>query len=54
MNRKTLFKYTLIVLSVFVYNSTLFAKDFTIKGTVLDTDGDKVGGTTVLLLTSDG
>ena len=54
MNRKTLFKYTLIVLSVFVYNSTLFAKDFTIKGTVLYTDGDKVGGTTVLLLTSDG
>ena len=54
MNRKTLFKYTLIVLSVFVYNSTLFAKDFTIKGTVLDADGDKVGGTTVLLLTSDG
>ena len=54
MNRKTLFKYTLIVLSVFVYNSTLFAKDFTIKGTVLDADGDKVGGTTVLLLTIDG
>ena len=54
MNIKSLFKYTLIVLSVFVYNSTLFAKDFTIKGTVLDTDGDKVGGTTVLLLTSDG
>ena len=54
MNIKSLFKYTLIVLSVFVYNSTLFAKDFTIKGTVLDADGDKVGGTTVLLLTSDG
>ena len=54
MNRKTLFKYTLIVLSVFVYNSTLFAEDFTIKGTVLDADGDKVGGTTVLLLTIDG
>ena len=54
MNIKSLFKYTLIVLSVFVYNSTLFAKDFTIKGTVLDADGDKVGGTTVLLLTIDG
>ena len=54
MNIKLLFKYTLIVLSVFVYNPTLFAKDFTIKGTVLDADGDKVGGTTVLLLTSDG
>ena len=54
MNIKSLFKYTLIVLSVFVYNSTLFAEDFTIKGTVLDADGDKVGGTTVLLLTSDG
>ena len=54
MNIKSLFKYTLIVLSVFVYNSTLFAKDFTIKGTVLDADGDKVGGTTVLLLTLDG
>jgi len=54
MNIKSLFKYTLIVLSVFVYNTTLFAKDFTIKGTVLDADGDKVGGTTVLLLTIDG
>ena len=54
MNINSLFKYTLIVLSVFVYNSTLFAEDFTIKGTVLDADGDKVGGTTVLLLTSDG
>ncbi|HIA91474.1 MAG TPA: carboxypeptidase regulatory-like domain-containing protein [Candidatus Marinimicrobia bacterium] len=54
MNINSLFKYTLIVLSVFVYNSTLFAKDFTIKGTVLDADGDKVGGTTVLLLTIDG
>ena len=54
MNIKLLFKYTLIVLSVFVYNPTLFAKDFTIKGTVLDADGDKVGGTTVLLLTIDG
>lgn len=54
MNIKLLFKCTLIVLSVFVYNSTLFAKDFTIKGTVLDVDGDKVGGTTVLLLTIDG
>ena len=54
MNINSLFKYTLIVLSVFVYNSTLFAEDFTIKGTVLDADGDKVGGTTVLLLTIDG
>ena len=54
MNINSLFKYTLIVLSVFVYNSTLFAEDFTLKGTVLDADGDKVGGTTVLLLTSDG
>ena len=54
MNIKSLFKYTLILISVFVYNPTLFAKDFTIKGTVLDADGDKVGGTTVLLLTSDG
>jgi len=54
MNIKLLFKCTLIVLSVFVYNPTLFAKDFTIKGTVLDADGDKVGGTTVLLLTIDG
>ena len=54
MNIKALFKYTLIILSIIAYNPTLFAKDFKIKGTVLDADGEKLGGTTVLLLTSDG
>ncbi len=54
MSVKKLFKYTLIVISVFVYNSALFAKDFKIEGSVVDADGEKVGGTTVLLLTSDG
>ena len=54
MNIKSLFKYTLIVLSIFAYSSTLNAKDYKVKGTVFDADGEKVGGTTVLLLTSDG
>ena len=54
MNVKTLFKYALIILCIFIYNPTLFAKDFKIEGTVLDADGEKVGGTTVLLLTTDG
>ncbi len=54
MNIKELCKFVLIVISIFAYSSTLNAKDFTIKGTVLDADGEKVGGTTVLLLTSDG
>jgi len=54
MSVKKLFKYTLIAISVFVYNSALFAKDFKIEGSVVDADGEKVGGTTVLLLTSDG
>jgi len=43
MNIKSLFKYTLIVLSVFAYSSTLNAKDYKVKGTVFDADGEKVG-----------
>ncbi len=54
MNIKSLFKYTLIVLSIFAYSSTLNAKGYKVKGTVFDADGEKVGRTTVLLLTSDG
>jgi len=54
MNIKALCKYALIVISIFAYSSTLNAKDYKIQGTVLDADGEKVGGTTVLLLTSDG
>lgn len=54
MNVKSLFQYALIVICIFIYNPSLFAKDFKIDGKVLDADGEKVGGTTVLLLTSDG
>ena len=54
MSVKKLLKYTLVIISVLAFNSALFAKDFKIEGNVVDADGDKVGGTTVLLLTSDG
>jgi hypothetical protein len=54
MNIKALCKYALIVISIFAYSSTLNAKDYKVKGTVFDADGEKVGGTTVLLLTPDG
>jgi len=54
MNIKELCKFVLILISIFAYSSTLNAKDYKVKGTVFDADGEKVGGTTVLLLTSDG
>jgi len=57
MNTKQLImliRYAIFSLFLISYNTILFAKDYKITGVVVDKDDKKVGGVTVLLLTSDG
>lgn len=54
MNKKSLIRYAIFSLFLISYNTILFAKDYNVSGTVVDADNKKVGGVTVLLLTSDG
>ena len=54
MNKKSLIRYAIFSLFLISCNTILFAKDYNVSGTVVDTDNKKVGGVTVLLLTSDG
>ncbi len=54
MNTKSLIRYAILSLFLILCNTLLFAKDYKVSGTVVDTDEKKVGGVTVLLLTSDG
>lgn len=54
MTVKKLYHCVLIALCILVCNTALFAKDYSIEGTVVDAKGEKVGGTTILLLTADG
>jgi len=54
MNKKTLINFAILSLFLISSGSSLIAKGVTVSGTVKDPEGDKVGGITVLLLTSDG
>ncbi|MCH7762788.1 MAG: carboxypeptidase regulatory-like domain-containing protein [Candidatus Marinimicrobia bacterium] len=54
MNKKSLIRYAILSLFLISYNTILFAKDYKVSGIVIDKDDKKVGGVTVLLLTSDG
>ncbi len=54
MNKKSLINFAILSLFLLSSGSTLVAKGVTVSGTVKNSDGGKVGGITVLLLTSDG
>jgi len=54
MNKKSLIRYAILSLFLIVCNTNLFAKDYKVSGTLVDAEENKVGGATVLLLTSDG